>query len=398
MPQEPPEDARESVSLLLTRASSYPCSVVTPAFSRLAQSTSTFQLALDALLPVLDSETSCELTERILVSFILFSLYAPHPISINPFKSVLAVTFIKEREKALAVADTGGVASNEPLVWVLWKILKGDGEDIGPYSPSVLARSPLPPNFRAGKLILDDTLYHTASDFDDVMYSYFSQSNAPHEATEGTIAAEVDEHNEVIANAMRLLLSARSRVLTLSEQRRLLPFLPVLAASSLVAPPDLEPLVAHNPGLAHPLLRALLGPSSMPSASPSPDLNNSPATHPTPAASPYLTALTRLPPTLPTLDVLGRLLRDGLVPADVLSRFVAEAIDTLDRAEREDADDGWAQGVRHLCRFYTALLSHGLAPASSALAHFSLRHARFQEAGALYRVLCGGGIREPEEI
>jgi hypothetical protein len=125
-----------------------------------------------------------QLTSRILASFILFALYAPHPIAINPFKSVLFVTFVKERDKARAAA-AGGVAPNEPLVWVLWKILKGDGEDvrvcissspysiarlftksknqIGPYSPSALARSLLPPNFRATKLILDDTLYRAAA-------------------------------------------------------------------------------------------------------------------------------------------------------------------------------------------------------------------------------------------
>lgn len=155
----PPSSA--SVSDLLVRASTYPCSAATAAFARLAHSTSTFQLALDALLPVLESSPSTQLTDRILVSFILFSLYAPHPISINPFKSVLFLTFLRERETALAVAKDGGVSPNEPLVWVLWKILKGDGDDIGPYSPTALARSLLPPNLRATQLILDDSLYHT---------------------------------------------------------------------------------------------------------------------------------------------------------------------------------------------------------------------------------------------
>lgn len=49
---------------------------------------------------------------------------------INPFKSVLFITFVKEREKAKSVASTGGVCANEQLVWVLWKILKGDGNDV----------------------------------------------------------------------------------------------------------------------------------------------------------------------------------------------------------------------------------------------------------------------------
>ncbi|KAJ7131899.1 hypothetical protein C8R43DRAFT_1133567 [Mycena crocata] len=129
-------------SHLLIRAREYPCS----AFTRLAQSTSTFQLALDVLLPLASS-------------FLLFSLYAPHPIGLNPFKSVLFATFRKERETAVAAAGGGGVAPNEPLVWVLGKTLKGDGDDTGPYSPSALAHSLLPPDLRAAKLVLEDAFY-----------------------------------------------------------------------------------------------------------------------------------------------------------------------------------------------------------------------------------------------
>lgn len=51
-------------------------------------------------------------------------------MAINPFKTVLFMTFIKEREKAVNVAQAGEVSPNEPFVWVLWKILKGDGNDV----------------------------------------------------------------------------------------------------------------------------------------------------------------------------------------------------------------------------------------------------------------------------
>lgn len=64
------------------------------------------------------------------MAYILYSLYAPHPISINPFKSVLCATFIRERDAAVQVANSGGVGENEQLIWVLWKILKGDGSDV----------------------------------------------------------------------------------------------------------------------------------------------------------------------------------------------------------------------------------------------------------------------------
>lgn len=48
----------------------------------------------------------------------------------NPFQSALAVVFAKEREFATNVTPDDGVAQNEQLVWVLWKILKGDGGDV----------------------------------------------------------------------------------------------------------------------------------------------------------------------------------------------------------------------------------------------------------------------------
>ena len=61
-------------------------------------------------------------------------MYAPYPISLNPFKSVLYVTFVKERELAIKVSAEGGFSDREQLVWVLWKILKGDGNDVNALS------------------------------------------------------------------------------------------------------------------------------------------------------------------------------------------------------------------------------------------------------------------------
>jgi hypothetical protein len=51
-------------------------------------------------------------------------------MAINPFKSVLFITFVKERDLAIRIASGGGMSENEQLVWVLWKILKGDGNDV----------------------------------------------------------------------------------------------------------------------------------------------------------------------------------------------------------------------------------------------------------------------------
>ena len=57
-------------------------------------------------------------------------------MSLNPFKSALYATFLKERGHAIKVAAEGGFSDNEQLVWVLWKILKGDGNDVIPFPSS----------------------------------------------------------------------------------------------------------------------------------------------------------------------------------------------------------------------------------------------------------------------
>ncbi|KAF9477424.1 hypothetical protein BDN70DRAFT_907256 [Pholiota conissans] len=389
----PSDTVRASVGHLLTRAFSLPCSTAALAFTQLVQPTSRFQLALDALLPLLDSST--ELAQRILVSFILYSLYTPHPVTINPFKSALFVAYVKEREKAVSIANEGGVSPNEQFVWVLWKILKGDGGDIGPYSPSTLSRCPLPPKLRAINLVLDEHLYNDIDDF--TTYSYFQKPSLPTNPptpvariAPSPISFEEDRKNERLIYAMKLLLAARDRVLTLSEQRTLLPVLADLATTNIITSLDLTPIIAHNPIIAHPLLVSLL-------VNPDPENNN---------PRPFLDILPFLPPTLPTFDLYGRLLRDqtrvtvqgystvaDLVLMEVLGRFIHECINWLDRAEKEErSDDRHAKGVQTLCRFYHNLIKLSIVdPTSDAdsteMAHFSLRNSRFEEANVLYRVI-----------
>ncbi|KAF8963240.1 hypothetical protein BDZ97DRAFT_1039592 [Flammula alnicola] len=397
-PSPPLDTIKASVSHLLARAFSLPCSTAALAFAQLVQPTSRFQLALDALLPLLDSNT--ELAQRILVSFILYSLYTPHPVTINPFKSALFVAYVREREKAVTIANEGGVSPNEQFVWVLWKILKGDGNDIGPYSPSTLSRCPLPPKLRAINLVLDEHLYN---DIDDSTYSYFQKRSASSDTndyapmariTPSPISFEEDRKNERLVHAMKLLLAARDRVLSLSEQRTLAPVLQELATTNIITSLDLTPIIAHNPTIAHPLLVGLL-------VNPNPENNN---------PRPFLDILPFLPPTLPTFDLYGRLLRDqtrvtvqgystvaDLVLMEVLGRFVHECINWLDRAEREEregnvSDDRFAKGVQNLCRFYHNLIKLSIVdPTSDAdsteMAHFSLRNAKFEEANMLYRVI-----------
>lgn len=48
----------------------------------------------------------------------------------NPFRSALVSTFDNEKEQAIRVSNAGGISENEQLIWVLWKILRGDGNDV----------------------------------------------------------------------------------------------------------------------------------------------------------------------------------------------------------------------------------------------------------------------------
>ncbi|KAF9017239.1 hypothetical protein BDZ89DRAFT_1140856 [Hymenopellis radicata] len=415
-PLPPPaaDPVRGAIGHLLSRGYSLPCSTAAQAFIQLVQPTSRFQLALDVLLPLLDPHAPSEVrsqadmlpaadddgperqaAQRILVSFILYYLYSPHPIAINPFKSALFVTFIAEREKAVNAASVGDVSPNEQLVWVLWKILKGDGSDIGPYSPSTLATSPLPPKLRATNLLLDNTLYVNETDLND--FTQDSQRNINTNTPTTTVTAETDSANERVAHAIKLLLDARKRVLSLSEQRIVLPSMASVASARLITPFDLPSIVTHNPTLAHPLFVALLSTTTSADAA---DLS---------LPSPFLDVLPTLPPTLPSFDLMGRLLRDpttaadgttsvaDLVRSEVLGRFILECINWLDHAEIQEKeglvnDDRFAMGVQHLCRFYTSLIKLGIVDPMSdedtaEMSHFSLRHSRFEEANALYRML-----------
>ncbi|KAJ3751215.1 hypothetical protein DFH05DRAFT_170076 [Lentinula detonsa] len=482
----PLEPLFSSIRLLLSRALSLPCSTAAQTFTQLVQPTLRFQVALYALLPLLDgdldsssSETvnvttntnvqtnNHQVAQRILVSFILFSLYAPHPISINPFRSALLMTFVNEKERAIRAAkahvDAGstigvaGTTSSEQLVWVLWKILRGDGNDIGPYTPSTLARSPLPPKLAAINLFLDETddndldIYYTsaskagsATSFENHTHPDANITTNNHPSTTFITPTE-DFANAAISRGLTLLLAARERVLSLSEQRSLEPIFPALAASEIITPHDLSSIVTYNPDVAYPLFVELLTASI---SSPSNFLD-------------ILDILPYLPPSLSTFNLMGKLLRDAhlisipnatlhliggdgydrnhnpesriplgrLIRYQVLARFVHECIERLEKEEREraslegsggnsDGNDAWGRGVRSLCRFYLSLIKLNIVQSPKAtstlsrhsvdwgnnpatesfsadsveIAHFALRNSRFEEARMLYGVLATGGL------
>lgn len=116
---------------------------------------------------------------------------------------------------------------------------------------------------------------------------------------------------------------------------------------------DLPSIVANNPNLAYQLFLALLMAANAQSQGP----------------YPYLDVLTKLPPTLPSFDLLVRLLQDtsividpatggkttvaDIVRIETLGRFIHESIEWLDNAEREEregliSDDRFAKGVQNV--------------------------------------------------
>ena len=118
---------------------------------------------------------------------------------------------------------------------------------------------------------------------------------------------------------------------------------------------DLPPIVAHNPNVAYQLVLALLTTAPI-------------NVHPH-GPSVYLDALKQLPPTLPSFDLLARLLLDttsltdyatggkttvtDMVRLEVLGRFFHESIKWLENAEREErdgliSDDRFAKGVQNV--------------------------------------------------
>ena len=146
----------------------------------------------------------------------------------------------------------------------------------------------------------------------------------------------------------------------------LTPMIPDLPSPSMITSMDLPSIVAYNPNLAYQLFLVLLTAANAQPQGP----------------YPYLDVLTRLPPTLPSFDLLVRLLQDtsividpatggkttiaDVVRIEVLGRFIHGSIQWLDNAEREEqegliSDDRVAKAVQnvrthHVFRLYTLTL------------------------------------------
>jgi len=204
-------------------------------------------------------------------------------------------------------------------------------------------------------------------------------------------------------HVIALLRAACQRVLTLSEQRNIASALQHMSIHPYINAYNLTELIELNPTLGYVATIALL--KGNPSAS------EKQLEH-----FDYLDALRRLPPALPSFDVMGRLLRDqtviqsistdmpctvaDIIRAEVLGGFLLNCMNWIEHAEQEALDglvndDRIAKAISSLCRFFNALIKLGFVDPKSdvdcaEMAHFALSHANYEDANALYRVLVVG--------
>lgn len=281
-----------------------------------------------------------QVEQQITASYILYALYAPHSIALNPFKSVLVDAFYRER------MDIGvSFRVNEQLVWVLWKILHGHGNDIGPYSPSTLCRSPLPVALRPTQLWLEEEEEPTSAppppptlaeeEELDPLYSvtYEGQVISPE-----YISWQQDEQRAQTAKAIQLLLIGRERALNLHEQSQVLEYFSNIEFSHkpfgdiIHIARDLPPLITYNPSVSHALVVLLFRFNDENLAT-------------------MVDVLAGLEPTLPVFDVLGRLLKDKsvaapVVKAEVLGTFMSRSVRWVEDGLKEaPADDRYDKAL-----------------------------------------------------
>ncbi|KDQ18668.1 hypothetical protein BOTBODRAFT_52617 [Botryobasidium botryosum FD-172 SS1] len=431
----------QAVSLILSDPTSLssPCSAALNAFENLIPPISRFQFALEAILPVLSSSTHLY-PQRILAAYILCALYMPHPIRANPFSPVLENVLAKE--KATIIPDEADVDQKEIFIWVLEKIMRDEAKDIAETSPSILVQ--IPPRALSNGISLQSIVQQTSS----------SPQNSPSEGRAESILISIaavsgpddtahGSEDPAQDNISRLLVCARRRVLTLSEQRIISAAIPTLEIPYLVhlVPAHfLSDITGLNTSLAYHILVKIFCAKDIEWSS-NPEHNNT--YNREDVQESYLVALRQLGPTLQCFDLIGKLLATpslvyasgssiwrhrhedlalgDLIFRDVVGGFISRCISILEHEESQEREglrneDGCARGVKLLCMFYKSIAgqhrpanteasSSSMAaqkPAPSIIAdsvqslfdaidaemtQFALRFSRYEDALILYQSL-----------
>lgn len=363
------------VRYLITRSPQTPCEAIAKVYQEIVPNEKRFQIALDVLLPTLSSGP--ESSSRITAAYVLYSLYLPHPINMNPFHSALLEVFNNEKQCPLPQSIDHALPGPQ-FPWVLWKILNNQGHELDDSNPQTLASQELAVD--PSTLLIDLTPNGVPASTE--------QDSA---GTRGP-QSSTDE----LARAVNLILCAGSRVLTLSEQRIVKShLLSLVLPVPLLEAHDLPALVSHNPGIAHQLIAQLI------------------VSHEDQRPN-YMAVLGSLSPILPAFDVMGRLLKDSrelqmagghqfavgaVVRLEALNQFLHSCVEWIDRRESQsleqengNMDDSLEKATENLCRFYKSLINAGLIDTTSdietiEMTNFALQHSRLEEANALYRIL-----------
>ncbi|KAF8508086.1 hypothetical protein JB92DRAFT_2657136, partial [Gautieria morchelliformis] len=403
---------------LLARASNVSCSQGASAFfSLLTTEDDRLSLAIDGFIPALQN-TDLQIPQRILAAYALNALYVSHDHSNLFHDHLLRIFHSSQHARNSPQGRSGTQAENEQLVWVLWKILRGESDDLAPYSPMMLSRTSIPDHLQPLHLAV-----HHGSGHGNISPLSTTQSSVgsmgfptPQNSTTlfqtGNPAEETSEphvnerERDELSHAIVLLLSARERVLTLTERRMLQQHLPTLTQPlSLLRPGDIPPLAAKNADIAAKLLLLLL------------DRKDEDSERIEQAKEGYLDALRKLPPTVQSFYLIASLLRPShydsaasaqqedspevrvaaLVRSEVLGGFVSGCVRWIESAEQDEKDgevhdDRVAIAVLNLCRFYSSLLKHDFVSAASEadtaeMMGFALRFSKFENARSLYSTL-----------
>lgn len=179
--------------------------------------------------------------------------------------------------------------------------------------------------------------------------------------------------------------------------------IPRLTSPPVITSVDLSSILTTNPALGHPLVTSLL----------TSDIETGP--------EPYLAVLGCLPPTLPSFDLIGRLLRDSttvadittggkttiadLVRTEVLGWFIHECVVWLDCAEQDEregniSDDRFAKGVQNVRRPLIPSLRFLAADVrvTVALSVLQLAHQALPRRPRLGRGLGRDGALHPPQL
>ncbi|KAF9514399.1 hypothetical protein BS47DRAFT_1485122 [Hydnum rufescens UP504] len=404
-----------TVLALFSSSLSQPCALGFKRFQALIPQGLHFEAALSELLPVLrrgtdasDVHTNVSLQERwarrIFCAYIIYALYLPHSISINPFTSSLEEITSEISQSIPGTED----AEERALMWslgiCLQSILQDRGSLLDDRTPLQLSLTGIQfsearPTTKEENPVMSRR--PPEIDSSQLRGRSFPPQNGNLDHGDSSVIEKSEDTMSIDQQWANIATAAQSRVITLSEQRIILSGLskiPPPTLRSFLGPETLASLTTWNIRIATPIISHLL---------------QSPESHPGPdtVREPYLAALCQLHPTLNSWSTFKWALPSSelrrLIRYRVIDTFISNALQIIEANERENPGDVDDEGptvraVQLLCKFVRSVLrSDSLSMSSTGaeetetfrggldveLTNFALSHSRLTEANALYRLL-----------